>query len=131
MKIAIIEDDRPIASMYQQKLKLANHQVRCAFDGEEGLTMLEDFQPDVALVDLKMPKMTGDAMLEIIRKTEWGASLRVIILTNISKDEAPNNLRFMSIDRYIVKAHYTPNQVLAVVNEVLGIKPQNLSTKTQ
>jgi hypothetical protein len=61
-------------------------------------------------------------MLEKLRATDWGSSIRVIILTNLSKDEAPHKLRFLNVDRYIVKAHFTPAQVLSTINEVLGIK---------
>ncbi|MDZ7786503.1 MAG: response regulator [Candidatus Saccharibacteria bacterium] len=122
MKIAVIEDDFPIADMYKHKLRAAKHEVKVAYNGEEGLELLKTFQPDLALVDIKMPKLKGDEMLEEVRSCDWGADLRVIILTNISRDEAPSKLRFLNIDRYIVKAHHTPSQVLAVVNEVLGVK---------
>jgi len=47
-------------------------------------------------------------MLEKLRGTDWGSSIHVIILTNLSKDEAPHKLRFLNVDRYIVKAHSTP-----------------------
>jgi hypothetical protein len=55
-----------------------------------------------------------------LRATDWGSSIRVLILTNISKDEAPQALRFLRVDRYIVKAHHTPSQVIGIVHEVLG-----------
>jgi DNA-binding NarL/FixJ family response regulator len=67
-----------------------------------------------------MPEMSGDEMLEKIRATDWGSKPRVIILTNISRDEAPHNLRFLNVDRYIVKAHHTPSQVIDIVNEVIS-----------
>jgi DNA-binding NarL/FixJ family response regulator len=69
-----------------------------------------------------MPEMNGDEMLIKLREHEWGADMRVIILTNISRDEAPSVLRFLYVDRYIVKAHYTPSQVIETVEEVLRIK---------
>lgn len=125
MKIAIIEDDLPIAAMYKHKLTSADHEVKVAHDGELGFNLLEEFNPELVLLDLKMPKITGDEMLLRVRETEWGSKLRVIILTNLSKDEAPTSLRFLNIDRYVVKAHHTPAQVLEIVNEVLGIKPKN------
>jgi DNA-binding response OmpR family regulator len=84
--------------------------------------MCETFQPDLILLDVRMPYMNGDEMLEHVRSTEWGSRPRVIILTNISKDEAPMKLRFLNVDRYIVKAHYTPQQVVDVVREVLDEK---------
>lgn len=127
MKIAVIEDDLPIASMYESKLKLAGHEVKVAHNGTTGYALLENFSPDLALVDIKMPEMTGDKMLEKVRSQDWGSEIRVVILTNISRDEAPQTLRFLGIERYVVKAHHTPSQVLEIVNEILGIKAQKLS----
>lgn len=64
--------------------------------------------------------MNGDEMLEKLRQTDWGSKIRVIILTNISRDEAPKNLGLLNVDRYIVKAHHTPQQVLDIINEILN-----------
>jgi DNA-binding response OmpR family regulator len=119
-KIAVIEDDIPICDMYKMKLSASGYEVRTAHNGEEGSALVELFQPDLILLDIRMPIMSGDVMLEKIRATDWGAKPRVIILTNISKDEAPHGLRFLNVDRYIVKAHHTPAQVLDVVKEVLA-----------
>ena len=69
-----------------------------------------------------MPIMDGTEMLEKMRATVWGSKIRVVILTNISKSEAPQNLRFLNVERYIVKAHYTPAQVVTIIREVLGLE---------
>ena len=119
VKIAVIEDDASIAQMYQFKLQLSNFDVQCAYDGAEGLKLAKDFLPDLILLDVKMPVMGGVEMLERLRAEDWGQNMRVIILTNISRDEAPQVLRFLNVDRYIVKAHHTPQQVLNIVREVL------------
>ena len=123
-KIAIIEDDKPIQHLYKTKLEIDGFGVVTADNGKEGLTMLEYEMPDLILLDLKMPEMSGDEMLACLRESEWGAGMRVVILTNISRDEAPSALRFLSVDRYIVKAHHTPKQIVDVVHEVLNIKKQ-------
>ncbi|HTE22594.1 MAG TPA: response regulator [Candidatus Limnocylindria bacterium] len=119
-KIAIIEDDFTIAAMYEFKLRNSGFHVALAPDGLAGWTLAESYLPDLILLDLMMPNMRGDELLERLRKTDWGAKIRVIILTNLSKDEAPHGLRLLNVDRYIVKAHYTPSQVVDVVQEVLG-----------
>lgn len=121
-KVAVIEDDPPIRDLYLTKLEFSGFTVRGATNGTEGLTLAEDFHPDVLLLDLFMPEMNGDEMLQRLRSEEWGADMRVIILTNISRSEAPQVLRFLAVDRYIVKAHYTPTQVVEVVKEVLHIR---------
>jgi len=121
-KILIAEDDAQIASMYQFKLEKTGHQVKVAHNGEDALQLTEAFMPDLILLDLRMPLMSGDEMLEKLRTTDWGSEIRVIILTNISKDEAPSKLRFLNVDRYVVKAHNTPSEVVKVVDEVLSGK---------
>jgi two-component system response regulator AdeR len=119
-KIALIEDDLNLQNMYKLKLELEGYQVALAANGLEGLKVIEAFMPDLVLLDLRMPVMSGDEMLAKLREKEWGSDIRVIVLTNISKNEAPQSLRFLSVDRYIVKAHSTPAQVVETIEEVMG-----------
>ena len=118
-RIAVIEDENSIAEMYMFKLQHAGYLVEIANNGQRGLKLIKTFQPELILLDLKMPVMNGDEMLERLRSTNWGKDIKVIILTNISKDEAPSNLRFLGVERYIVKAHHTPQQVIDIIQEVL------------
>lgn len=118
-KILIIEDDTAISSMYEMKLQGQGYEVRIARDGEKGLELSKSFLPELILLDILLPNMDGDEMLQRLRETEWGASIRVIILTNLSKSEAPSSLRLLNVDRYVVKAHHTPTQVADIVQEVL------------
>jgi DNA-binding response OmpR family regulator len=117
--IVVVEDDKDIQHLYAYKLGLVGFDVQTASNGKEGLNVIEEFKPDLILLDLMMPEMDGTEMLKKLRETDWGAKIRVIILTNLSKDEAPMELRFLNVDRYIVKAHHTPAQVVDIVNEVL------------
>jgi DNA-binding response OmpR family regulator len=121
-KIAVVEDDPSIREMYLLKLGLSGFTVEGAANGVEGLALAETFRPDLILLDLLMPEMNGDEMLQQLRSQEWGADMRVVVLTNISRNEAPPVLRFLGVDRYIVKAHYTPTQVVEIVKEVLHLR---------
>lgn len=121
-KIAIIEDNAPIRELYSAKLGLEGFDIYTAGNGFEGIELIASIHPDLLLLDIRMPGMSGDEMLHRVRAEEWGSNIRVIVLTNISKSEAPSTLQFLSVDRYIVKAHYTPSQVVQVVKEVLHIR---------
>lgn len=119
-KAVVIEDDSDLQFLYKLKLKRAGFEVRTASNGAEGLEIIRAWRPDIVLLDLMMPVMSGSEMLAHLRAEQWGSKIRVIVLTNISKDEAPPALRFLRVDRYVVKAHHTPAQVTQMVCEVLA-----------
>lgn len=118
-KVAIIEDDKAIAEMYRIKFEAGGDKVLTAENGKQGLELVEKEKPDIILLDLMMPVMTGDEMLGILRKSDWGKNVKVIILTNVSKDDAQTKLRDVKVDGYIVKAHYTPQEVVDLVKQSL------------
>jgi two-component system response regulator VicR len=120
-KIAIIEDDQVISQMYRMKFEADGFDVQLADNGERGVALVEHFQPDIILLDLQMPKMDGAEALTAIRKSNWGKTVPVIILTNLGEEEAPKSLRSLGILSYIVKADLTPRQVVARVKEALGL----------
>lgn len=118
-KIAIIEDDSFISNMYKTKLKLSGYDVRTAYDGEEGIKLIEEFKPDLVLMDLMMPKMSGIAALSKLQEEILAGKFKVIALTNMGDDETINNVKKMGVSDYIVKADVTPMHVAARVKDVL------------
>lgn len=121
-KVAIIEDDLVISQMYRMKFEGSGLEVKMAGNGVRGVELVEDYKPDIILLDLQMPEMDGTTALEIIRKKPWGKNIPVIILTNLGEEEAPKKLKDLGIHSYIVKANLTPNQVLERVKKALDIK---------
>ncbi|HMS93407.1 MAG TPA: response regulator [Candidatus Saccharibacteria bacterium] len=120
-KIAIIEDDAVINQMYRMKFEAAGFKVEVADNGTRGIAMVAAFKPDIILLDIGMPEMTGDEALAKIRKNAASKNTPVIILTNLGEEEAPKTLRSLGIHSYIVKADLTPRQVVARVKEALGL----------
>ena len=118
-KIAIIEDDATINQMYRMKFEADGFDVQVADDGRAGVKLVEEFGPDIILLDLQMPEMTGDEALTEIRAHDWGKTVPVIILTNLGEEEAPKHLRSRGIHSYIVKANLTPKEVVIRVKEAL------------
>lgn len=120
-KIAIIEDDSVISQMYRMKFEADGFEVQIANNGRDGVALVEEFVPDMVLLDMQMPIMNGDEALKQIRSHDWGKSVPVMILTNLGEEEAPKNIRALGIESYIVKADLTPRQVIERVKTTLGL----------
>lgn len=120
-KILLIEDDDAIRQMYALKFEAEGLQVKIAEDGREGLKIARRFKPDLLLLDIKIPAIGGEDVLETLQtKTDWAKNMKVIVMSNISSNVAPPKLKTLRIDRYLVKAHYTPAQIVKVVREMLA-----------
>ncbi|HSE60745.1 MAG TPA: response regulator [Candidatus Saccharimonadales bacterium] len=119
-KIAIIEDDVVISQMYRMKFEAEGFEVQTAENGRLGVELCEHMKPDMILLDLKMPEMSGEEALKEIRASAWGKHTPVIVLTNLGEEEAPKSLRAMGIHSYIVKAELTPRQVTERVKTALA-----------
>ena len=122
-KIIIVEDDLAISQMYRIKFEADGYEVKTAANGKLGLKLVEEMKPDIILLDLMMPEMTGSDMLAELRKNLWAKNIKVIVLTNVSQDEALLSLNNQPIDGFIIKAQYTPSQVVEIVKETLTQKP--------
>lgn len=120
-KIVLAEDDQMLAEIYQTRLELdAQHTCKVAHDGMSALTLIHKEMPDLVLLDLMMPQLSGDQVLQRMRETEWGKNIKVIILTNISESEAPTSLDNLQFERYIVKVSLGHNDLVDIVNQALG-----------
>jgi DNA-binding response OmpR family regulator len=120
IKIAIIEDDPIISQMYRMKFEAEGFIVQTAADGKIGIALVQEMQPDMVLLDLKMPEMSGEKALEEIRGHDWGKHVPVIILTNLGEEEAPKSLAHLNVHSYIVKADLTPREVTDRVKKALA-----------
>jgi len=119
-KIAIIEDDQAISQMYRFKFEAEGYQVETAENGELGLELIKSMQPNIILLDLMMPGMNGDEMLEKLRAEPWGQKVKVIILTNMGEQEIPAKLKELGVSGIILKADMTPRQVADIVKKHLA-----------
>jgi DNA-binding response OmpR family regulator len=84
--VLIIEDEKPIANALLAKCAQRGLAPKIASDGEEGLKIALAENPDIILLDLMMPKMDGTEFMHRIRQDAWGATVPIIVLTNLSPD---------------------------------------------
>ena len=121
-KVAIIEDDQAISQMYRFKFEAEGYTVETAENGQLGLELVQQMKPDIILLDLMMPIMTGEEMLAALRGSDWGKDMKVIVLTNRGEQEIPPEVRQLGVSAVILKADMTPRQVAEIVKQQLSSK---------
>src|SRR5664279_1928160 len=85
-KILIIDDELAYVRLLRDNLE-RNYEILSAQDGEEGLIMAKKEKPNLILLDIRMPKLDGMAMLRELRKDPYGKSAKVILLTNLEASD--------------------------------------------
>ena len=119
-KILIIDDDEFLLDMYAAKFKEEGFEVELARGGKEALNKIkEGIYPEVVLLDVVMPGMDGFELLEIIRKEKLIPTSKIIILSNLSQKEHLDKGTNLGVADYVVKAYFTPSEVVKKVNTVL------------
>lgn len=121
--VLLVEDEAPAAMALGDALTAQGYTVTHAADGQEGLRLALENHPDMMLLDLRLPKMTGIQVLEALRKDEWGKTAKVIVLTNASDLDTLQSVMDKGTFHYLTKADTSVADVCAVVAEQL--KPKN------
>ena len=118
-QILLIEDDPFLVEIYTTKLKKAGFQVVVAGDGDEGLRKMKEKTPDLLLLDIVLPSLNGWEILRNIKKNPKLSNVKVVILSNLGeRDEIEKGLKLGAV-RYLVKAHYTPSEVVEEIKKIL------------
>lgn len=121
ISILLVEDDSFISSMYQTKLAGMGYQVELQEDGETAAQRLSrDPLPDLVLLDIVLPKKDGFEILEALRADARTKKLPVILLTNLGQKPDVERGISLGADDYIIKAHYTPSEVVEKIKIVLS-----------
>jgi len=122
--LLIVEDDMFLADIYLTKFREAGFQVELAQDGKDGLRRAQELQPDVILLDIVMPNMDGFEVLQKLRG-DMAVKTCIILLTNLGQKEDQERGMQLGADAYLIKAHYTPTEVVVKVQEVLAKKNES------
>lgn len=118
-KILVIDDDPFILDMYVLKFRDQGFQIETATDGAMGLGKIKTFTPDIVLLDVVMPKMDGFDVIKKLQEEKKTKNFKILFLTNFGQKEDVERGMQLGADGYIIKAHFTPSEVVNKVREML------------
>lgn len=122
-KILIVEDDISLRDVYTARLQAEGFQISTASNGEEALAVAVKERPDLIILDIMMPRISGFDVLDIIRTTPEIAHTRVVMMTALSAPEDRERGEKLGVDEYLVKSQVTLEDVVGTIKRVLGGTP--------
>lgn len=119
-KILLVDDDALVLELYRKKLVQAGFEVQTAQDGLLAIKALSAAVPDLMVLDLMMPRLSGEDVLRFLNSNPALAALPVVLLTNLFMSEQARAAPF-KISRAITKGDSTPAKLLEIVSQLLGV----------
>ena len=119
-KILIIEDDQIVANVYRNKLAVEGYQVEIASEGETGLRTMRLFKPDIIILDLMLPGMSGIDVIKQIRSEEEFTRIPVIIFSNTYLTNMIQEAWKAGATKCTSKSNCSPKEVIDVVRHTIG-----------
>ncbi len=120
-KILLVEDDDALASVYETRLQAEGFDMKRVPNGEDALAAALEYKPDLILLDVMMPKVSGFDVLDILRNTPETANVKVIMLTALSQDSDRERAESLGVDDYLVKSQVVISDVMDKIRTHLGV----------
>ncbi|SRR5258708_721253 len=119
-KILVAEDDKFLASAYRVKLTKAGFDVQIAGDGNEALTILKTFIPDLILLDLMMPIKDGFATLQELKANDAWKNIPVIVASNLGQKEDMDKSKELGATDFIIKSDLSLESLIEKINTIIA-----------
>lgn len=119
-KILIVEDEKIILDLLKKKLSQEGYEVSTAENGKDGLEMMRKSKPDLILLDIVMPKMSGFEVMEEMQKDNWLKGIPVIIISNSGQPVEIDKAQALGAKDWLIKAEFDPQEVIEKIEKQLG-----------
>ncbi len=121
--VLIVDDEAAVRKPLGDELQFRGFLVLEAADGQEGLRLALEKKPNLILLDIAMPKMTGLEVIQELRKDAWGKRVPVIFITQLPPDDAIlKEIISSEPSYYLMKSDWTIDDMVQRVEETLGKK---------
>ena len=118
-KVLLVEDDKMIIDMYTLKFSQEGYDIMQAENGQDGLDLAKSQLPDIILLDIILPQMDGFTVLKELKADANTKDIPVVLLTNLGQDGDVKKGLELGANDYLIKANYTPSQVVDKVKSVV------------
>lgn len=118
-RVLLVEDDKFLRRACEKSLRQQGFNVATAVDGEDALRAIQAEPPDLILLDILMPKVTGTEVLRALRSDERTRAIPVLILTNSSKESDVREIEKLGVAGYRVKANLSLEELGNEVRHLL------------
>lgn len=118
-KILIIEDDKSLQQLLGDMLESEGFKVVKAYNGEDGSDLVKSENPDIVLLDLRLPKKDGFEVLRELKADAATSSIPVLVFTNLETPEHINRAIEAGATNYIVKSNYDLEDILKKIKQIL------------
>jgi CheY-like chemotaxis protein len=117
--ILIVEDEKILSDAYSMILQAENYAVHVASDGKQALDYIAKHKPDLILLDLRMPVMSGIEFLENAKLSKNYPDIPVIVFSNYDVQKDIDQAYNLGATRYILKAWAAPKELARIVKQTL------------
>jgi DNA-binding response OmpR family regulator len=122
VQVLLVEDDRAVATMYQVRLEMDGFRVLVAGDGEAALQLIRELSPELVLLDYRLPRLDGPAVLRALRAGEATRGQPVVVLSAFDEERLMDEAHALGALEWLVKSHVTPGELTRVVRRHLGAR---------
>lgn len=118
-RILLVEDDQELASAYQTRLEAEGFDVFWTSNGEDALAQTAEHKPDLILLDIMMPRISGYDTLDILRNTDGVKHIKIIVLSALSQKKDVDKAIALGADDYCVKSQTSISEVVTKIRQLL------------
>ena len=119
-KILIIEDDQIVSNVYRNKLAVEGYRAESAPDGETGMKVMRTFKPDLIILDLMLPGISGLEVIKQVRSEPEFAKIAIIVFSNTYLTNMIQEAWKAGATKCISKSNCSPKEVVEVVRNTIG-----------
>jgi len=119
-KILLVEDEEIIRNLLKKKLEQEGYEVKIAIDGEDGLKAMRNEKPNLVLLDIIMPKLSGFEVMEEMQKNEELKMIPVIVISNSGQPVELDKAKKLGAKDWLIKTEFDPQEVVAKVVKQIG-----------